>query len=166
MSTATLYLFCGKMASGKSTLADQMARQMAAQKVLTLISEDKLLSELYPGEVIDVPSYARFSGRVKLAMRPILVDLLRNGVSVVLDFPANTVRQRIWLNELAEESGAQVEFHFLDSSEASCKARLKERFMEEPGRQATDTDAMFDAITRYFEPPSSDEGLEIIAHAE
>lgn len=44
---ATLHLVCGKIAAGKSTLTSELAR---AQNTV-LISEDKWLSTLYPGEI-------------------------------------------------------------------------------------------------------------------
>ncbi len=128
------------------------------------LSEDALLDTLYPDQVVDVPSYVQFSGKVKLAIAPILVDLLGSGTSIVLDFPANTVDQRKWLKDIAVQAGAHSEFHYLNSSDAICKAQLKERAVKEPERHATDTVDMFDAITRYFESPSNDEGFEIINH--
>ena len=160
MSTGTLYIFCGKMASGKSTLARQIAEQSAS----TLISEDALLAALYPGEIHDVASYVHFSGKLKAAMQPVLIDLLRNGTSVVLDFPANTVKQRAWMNNLLKQTDAHHELHYLNCSDDSCKARLKIRAQQEPERHATDTAEMFDAMTRYFEPPSDDEGFDIYQH--
>lgn len=160
MLKGTLYIFCGKMASGKSTLA----KQISEKNSLMLISEDVLLGTLYPDEITDVSSYVRFSGRLKLAMRPLLIDLLRCGTSVVLDFPANTVEQRKWMKQVVLQAIAQYEFHYLDCPHSVCKAQLKERAVKEPERHATDTAEMFDAITRYFEPPSTDEGFEIISH--
>lgn len=160
MSKGTLYIFCGKMASGKSTLA----KQISEQNSVVLISEDVLLGTLYPDEIVDVSSYVQFSGKVKSALRPILVDLLRNGVSVVLDFPANTVNQRRWIKDILVQADAHHEFHYLNSSHAICKAQLRERAIKEPERHATDTAEMFDAITIYFEPPASDEGFEIVCH--
>jgi predicted kinase len=148
------------MASGKSTLA----KQISEQKFLTLISEDVLLSALYPAQIIDVPTYVAFSGKLKLAIKPILVDLLRNGTSVVLDFPANTVNQRKWMKEIIAQADAYCEFHYLNCSDAICKSQLKIRAIKEPERHATDTVEMFDAITKYFEPPTADEGFEILHH--
>lgn len=160
MSKGTIYIFCGKMASGKSTLATQIAQQNS----LTLISEDALLGTLYQDQIVDVPTYVQFSGKVKLAIKPILVDLLRNGTSIVLDFPANTVDQRKWIKAIVVQADAHVEFHYLNCSDAICKAQLRKRIINEPERYATDTVDMFNAITKYFEPPSIDEGFEIINH--
>jgi len=148
------------MASGKSTLA----KQISVKHSLVLISEDELLGALYPEKITDVSTYVQYSHRLKSAMRPLLIDLLRTGVSVVLDFPANTVSQREWIKEIYIEAEAEYEFHYLASSHALCKAQLKERTVKEPDRHATDTEEMFDAVTKHFEPPASDEGFEIISH--
>ncbi len=39
-------------------------------------------------DITDVSSYVKLSQRLKSAMRPLLLELLQGGVSVVLDFPA------------------------------------------------------------------------------
>ena len=43
----TLHLLCGKIASGKSTLAKTLATEHAA----IVLSEDHWLATLYPGEI-------------------------------------------------------------------------------------------------------------------
>ena len=160
MSKGTIYVLCGKMASGKSTLAIQISKNKSS----TLISEDALLGALYPDQVVDVSSYVQFSGKVKTAIRPIVIDLLRGGTSIVLDFPANTVDQRKWIKDIIVQAEANCEFHYLNCSDEMCKAQLKKRAINEPERHATDTVDMFDAINRYFEPPTNDEGFEILNH--
>ena len=82
----------------------------------------------------------------------LVIDVLSTGTSVVLDFPANTVKQRAFLVQLAEKANAAHELHYLDVSDAECKKQLLKRASENPDRAATDTLDMFDAISRYFEP--------------
>ena len=60
-------------------------------------------------------------------MAPHIVDILRQGLSVVLDFPANTVRQRAWMRSLIEQTGMPHELHHLDMPDAICKQRLRQR---------------------------------------
>lgn len=156
----TLYLLCGKMAAGKSTLA----RELADTHDAILLSEDHLLADLYPDEVKDVASYVRCSKRLKRALGPHIVELLGRGVSVVLDFPGNTVRQREWMRELISVAGALHELHYLDVSDAECKSRLTRRASEQPEHQATDTVEMYDSITAHFKAPTSDEGFEVVRH--
>jgi dephospho-CoA kinase len=56
----TLHLLCGKIASGKSTLAPNIARDNNA----VLISEDYLLSCLYVGEIRIVDVLIFFNKKV------------------------------------------------------------------------------------------------------
>jgi hypothetical protein len=37
-------------------------------------------------------------------MEPHVIDILREGLSVVLDFPANTVKWRSWMRSLIDEA--------------------------------------------------------------
>lgn len=156
----TLYFFCGKMASGKSTLARSLAQHHDA----ILWSEDELLAKLYPGEVQDVASYVRCAARLKDALASHLCELLGRGLSLVLDFPANTVRQRQWMRELLDASGAPHELHVLEVADEVCLARLAERAAEQPERQATDTSAMFQAVTAHFRLPAPEEGFHLVRH--
>ena len=160
MPKGTLYIFCGKMASGKTSLATQLSQNNSS----ILISEDVLLALLYPNEITDVSSYALCAGKLKAGIRPLLVDLLCSGVSVVLDFPANTVQQRKWIKNIVVQTHALYELHYLDCPNSVCEAQLIDRAIKEPVRYATDTVEMFRAVTAYFEPPISTEGFEITVH--
>ena len=86
MSRATLHMLCGKIAAGKSTLTAELTRAPST----VVISEDFWLSRLFGAEMKDVTDYVRCSRRLREAVGPHIRDLLRIGVSVVLDFPANT----------------------------------------------------------------------------
>ena len=152
-----LYLICGKMAAGKSTLALKISKESDA----ILLSEDELLEKLYPGEVTDVSTYVKFSERVKSAMEKHIVELLLHGTSVVLDFPANTVKQRTWLLKLATQANAPHELNYIDLPDSICKTQLQKRATENPERASTDTVEMYNAINRYFEPPTAEEGLNV-----
>ena len=154
-----LHLLCGKIAAGKSTLA----QHLAAESQGLLISEDFWLSRLYPGEIKTLDDYRRCSGRLKQAMGSHVETLLRAGHSVVLDFPANTRQQRDWLRSLFEAAGTSHRLHSLDVSDAVCKSRLKQRNRE--GKHAfAPSEADFALITSYFQPPAPEEAFEIIRH--
>jgi hypothetical protein len=85
-----LHLLCGKIASGKSTLAGQLAEELGT----VLISEDRWLDGLYGDQMETLRDYVRFAGKLRAMMGPHVAGLLRAGISVVLDFPANTVETR------------------------------------------------------------------------
>lgn len=50
-----LYLMCGKMASGKSTLSKKLAEENNA----ILLSEDEILKKLYPDEIKSYQNYKK-----------------------------------------------------------------------------------------------------------
>lgn len=157
--TATLHLFCGKMGAGKSTLA----RSLSASCGAALLSEDDLLRDLYPGEVTDLGSYVTLSGRIKHALAGHICTLLRQGTSVVLDFPANTLRQRAWFRQLIDSSGAKHQLHYLNVPDATCRRQLVQRRATNGGDPLQD-EATFDLLLAHFAPPSPEEKFSVVLH--
>ncbi len=157
---AKLIFFCGKMAAGKSTLA----KDLAARERAVVLNQDELLDRLFPGEVIDVPSYLKCSSRLNSAIGPIVRSLLTLGTSVVLDFPGNTRSQRAWFRELFERAGVEHELHFIDAPDALCKRQLKERSKHLPPGTPWTSEAEFDMIMAHFLPPTEDERFNVIRH--
>lgn len=155
----TLHLVCGKIAAGKSTLTDRLGQQPGT----VVVAEDHWLARLYPGEQTSLADYARNAGRLRDAMAPHLVALLRLDLSVVLDFPANTVASRAWMRTLFEAAGVAHQLHVLDVPDAVCKARLRLRNAE-GAHPFTVTDAEFDLFSRYFVPPDPEEGFTLVVH--
>lgn len=158
--SARLLFLCGKMAAGKSTLA----RELASRHDAVLLVQDEWLEHLYPGEILSVDDYLRCSARLRAALGPHVCRLLGMGLSVVLDFPGNTVQQRAWFRELFEQAGVEHELHVIEASDALCKQQLRHRSRDLPPGTPWTTDAEFDAITAYFQPPSEDEGFAIVRH--
>lgn len=156
----TLYLVCGKIAAGKSTLA----HRLAATPSTVLINEDHWMSKLFSGELGTIDDYDRLSARLRAAMGPHVVDLLRKGVSVVLDFPGNTVEFRNWMRSLIEQSEAAHELHFLDVPDATCKQRLQKRNTDRKHPFQV-SEEEYDLFTSYFVPPRAEEGFNVIVHA-
>jgi predicted kinase len=158
-NSPTLHLVCGKIAAGKSTLCQKLADAPAT----ILLSEDAWLSGLYPGEITTLEDYARSSRRLRSVIGPHAAALLRAGLSVVLDFPANTLASRAWMRSIFEAAGAAHVLHLLELDDETCKARLRQRNAAgEHAYQASD--AQFDLFTRHFVPPGPEEGFETRAH--
>ncbi|WP_417470487.1 AAA family ATPase [Maricaulis sp.] len=160
-TSPTLHLVCGKIAAGKSTLC----HQLAAHASTVLLSEDNWLSSLYPGEISSLEDYVRCSARLRAVIGPHVADLLRAGLSVVLDFPANTLASRAWMRSIIDDAAAAHTLHWLDLDDATCKARLRERNAAgEHAYAASETE--FDLFTRYFVPPRAEEGFDVVVHGE
>lgn len=159
VTPATLHLLCGKIASGKSTLA----ARLGAEPGCVILSEDHWLAALYPDQLQSVADYIRCAAWLKTAMTPHLLALLQTGVSVVLDFPANTQAIRAWMRSLITQSAAQHQLHYLDLPDDLCKSRLRARNQSGSHAFAT-SDEQFALITRYFEPPQESEGFNLVRH--
>ncbi len=154
-----LHMFCGKIAAGKSTLAAQLSGESGA----VLISEDHLLSRLYPGEIAGIEDYRRCTARLRVAIQAHIVALPKEGVSVVLDFQANTPAARAWMRSLIDESGADHRLHYLDAGDAECKARLEVRNAAGTHDYQV-SEADFELFTSFFVPPLPEEGFTVVVH--
>ena len=156
----TLHLVCGKIAAGKSTVCARLAEAPGT----VLIDQDRWLKFLFGDEMHDVADYLRVLPKLCAAMGPHVTDLLEAGVDVVLDFPANTPRMRAWLRSLADAAGAPLVLHALDVPDEVCRERLRRRNAE-GGHEFTTTDEQFDQLAAYFQPPTPEEGLNVVAEA-
>ncbi|UZT95312.1 AAA family ATPase [Pseudomonas koreensis] len=159
MRAPTLHLMCGKIASGKSTLAQLLAEEHRA----LVLSEDQWLSRLYPEQIKSVADYLRCARQIRGVLGPLVIDVLSAGVSVVLDFPANTVADRQWLRGLADTAKVPHCLHYLAVDDDTCRARLHVRNALAEHEFAA-SDAELDLITSYFQVPEAGEGLEIVMH--
>ena len=154
-----LHMMCGKIASGKSTLAQDLARAEGA----VLISEDTWLHALYGDEMRTVADFVRCSRQLRQAIGPHVVDMLRAGVSVVLDFQANTLDSRAWMRGLFEEAGVAHRLHLLDVPDEVCLARLRARNAAGDHAFAV-TDAQFHQVSKHFVAPAVEEGFDVVTH--
>lgn len=154
-----LHMMCGKIASGKSTLAEQIRNDLGA----VLIAEDAWLHALYAEQMTSVADYVRCMGLLRSVIGPHVVSLLRAGVSVVLDFQANTLEARAWMRGLIEDAGVEHCLHVLETPDAMCLERLRSRNAtgEHPFSVSED---QFWQVTRHFVAPSSEEGFCLKVH--
>jgi predicted kinase len=153
----TLHFMCGKMAAGKSTLSRQLAEQHGA----VLICEDIWLQQLYPTEIRSFDDYIAYARRLKAAVAPHVLQLLRTGVTVVLDFPANVPAQRAWFRSLVDEAGVDHMMHFVDTPHERCIEQLQRRNRENPAGSMAMSVEQFEAISALFVPPAPEEGFTI-----
>lgn len=155
----TLHLVCGKIAAGKSTLAARLAR--ADETVL--VAEDEWLNALFADEMSAASDYVRCASKLRQAMGPHITALLNAGVSVVLDFQANTVESRAWIRGIFEATNAAHLLHVLTPPDEVCLARLHKR-NEQGDHPFSATEEQFRHFSMYFVPPSLDEGFNVVVH--
>ena len=155
----TLHLLCGKVAAGKSTLATKLAETDNT----ILIAEDEWLATLFAEELQQPKDFLRCSTKLRVAMAPHIVALLRAGTSVVLDFQANTVESRVWMRGLLDKTEADHQLHVLAPPDDVCLARLRQRNAS-GAHPFTVSDEQFRQISAYFQPPKPDEGFHLVHH--
>ena len=150
-------MFSGKMGAGKSTKSKQVSQKRNA----VLISEDEWLSKLYPNQITSFDDYIHYSSLLKPLVKSHVLDILKTGTSVVMDFPANTVNQRKWFKELISEANAPNELIYINVSNDICLKQIEKRRIEIPERAIYDTESMFIEVTKYFQEPDQSEGFNI-----
>jgi predicted kinase len=75
-TSGKLIFLCGKMASGKSTLA----RELANREDAVLLVQDELLDALFPGEITNIAAFVERYTRLKNALAQHICDLLSKGI--------------------------------------------------------------------------------------
>lgn len=155
MEKGILTFFCGKMGAGKTTKSLEIFQERNA----VLLSEDEWLSSLYPNSINTVADYIEYSGRLKPQMKKLAQSILVSGSNVVMDFPANTIQQRKWFASIFSEIQAPHELIYIDQPNEICLKQIAKRRSEQPQRAATDTEEMFELVTKHFVEPLPDEGF-------
>lgn len=156
-----LHMIAGKIASGKSTLA----AELSARKGTVRISEDAWLDALFADQMTTPKDYVRCTARLRAAVGPHVGDLLRAGVSVVLDFAANTPEVRLWMRGIVDDTGAAYRMHVLQADDALCLDRLRARNAS-GAHPFSVTEEQFHLFTQLYVPPQPDEGFDLVFHPQ
>jgi predicted kinase len=159
MTAPTLHMLCGKIASGKSTVAATLSTQPGTVR----ICEDDWLAALYGEEMTDLADFVRCSARLRATMGPHVAALLRAGVSVVLDFQANTVEARAWMRGILDETQAAHRIHVMTTPDETCLARLRARNAA-GAHPFAPTEEQFHRMSAHYTAPTEAEGFDIVLH--
>jgi len=155
-----LHILCGKAGAGKSTLALSLA---AAHNAI-LIAEDIWLTRLYADRMKTFDDYRTYSQRARTVVGPLVIDLLRAGQNVVMDYPANTKASRDWFRTLYQSAGAAHVLHYMDTPDPTCLKRIEKRNVERPEGSYHLTRDDFAYVSSFFEAPHADEGFSVEIH--
>ena len=154
----TLTFFCGKMGAGKTT----KSKIISLEKNAVLLSEDDWLEAHYPNQINTFDDFMKYSTLIKPFVKSHVQQLLNIGTTVVMDFPANTKKQREWFKQIYNEVKCDHELVFLDLSNEQCLAQITKRREEQPHRAQFDNEDVFNHVTQYFEAPSVSENFNIV----
>ena len=141
-------LTCGLPGAGKTRLA----RQLAADRSAVLLTKDEWLWAL-GSTPWDTPTREKVEGELwRLAQ-----DILRLGLSVVLDFGLWARIERDEMRSAARDLGVGVELHYLDVPSDELWRRIEARNSEPPWDGHPIGRADLDAWLRMFEAPGGAE---------
>lgn len=140
-----------------------LAAELGTLDATVVISEDDWLSALYSEEMSSISDYVRCTSKLRKIIEPHVASLLNAGISVVLDFQANTIEARNWMRGILTQTNAAHKLHVLDVSDEICIARMLTRNASGDHPFAP-TKEQFLQLSKHFVAPSADEGFDIVRH--
>ena len=149
-SPTRLVLICGLPASGKSTLARQLARKIPAIR----LNKDEWTTRLGADVWDDV-----FRVRLEQQLWALSQELLARGQSVILEWGHWARVERDEKRLGARAVGVGVELHYLDVPLEELIERAERRNASGEWTAAPMTRAHFEAWATIFQPPDEDEFL-------
>jgi predicted kinase len=156
---ATVHLICGSTGSGKSTYAEKLSQGINAV-VFTL---DDWMAELFWPDSTGKPDLLWALERVRRCeqqMWKICREITAKKIDVILDSGFSKKEHRKKFRELAESTGIELQLHYLISPVETRRDRVRRRNLERPETFSFEvTDALFEWMESYFEPPDSEELL-------
>ena len=147
-SEVRLLLTCGLPGAGKTRTALQLAEDRGALR----LTQDEWLIAL-GSNPWDTPTREK----VDLQLWRLTQDVLRLGVSVVVDFGLWARSERDEMRSAARDLGVGVELHYLDVPPEELWRRIQARNAEQPWSSYPIGRADFDEWVRLFQAPDAAE---------
>lgn len=152
-----MHFICGSTGAGKTTYAVALAQRAKAVR----FSIDEWMAGLFIAEQ-PVPATLEWmldrTARCEAQMWSVADQLVARGIDVVFDIGLSRRDHRNRFRARASQTVASVKMHYLDVPRDVRRARVHVRNAQRTGTYAFDvSDAMFDWMEQYFEPPSDDE---------
>jgi predicted kinase len=148
VSNARLILTCGLPGAGKTTLA----RQLAAERRAVRLTSDEWLWAL-GSTPWDAPTQAKMEHE----LTHLAQEILRLGLSVVLDFGLWARHERDELRSVARGLGVGIELHYLDVAVDELWRRIDARNAQPPWDSQPIRRADLDGWLPLFQAPDAAE---------
>lgn len=154
---AKVYLFCGKICSGKS----YYAKKMTEEKQAVILSCDELMLSVLPQDLGE--DYSIYSEKSKNYLHARTVDIVRAGCNVILDWGFWYKKERADISKFYEEHGIEYEWHYIDISEEKRRENIQKRNAEvikEENQAYYVDEGLFEKCNTLFEVPDETENME------
>jgi predicted kinase len=143
-----LMLTCGLPGAGKTTLAARLAAERGAVRLTKDEWQRALGSSPWDREIGE---------RIELQLWRLAQDILRGGVSVVLDFGLWARSERDEMRRRARDLGVGVELHYLEVRTDELWRRIDARNAASPWDAEPISREALDGWVAIFEAPDADE---------
>lgn len=151
---AKVILICGKICSGKSTYAEQLRVQNNA----VLLSTDEITLALFGQHCGD--KHDDYVERTQNYLFNKSLELIAVGINVILDWGFWLKEERDYAREFYNSRNIEYEFHYIDISDETWKARLKKRnnaIIDGETNAYYIDDNLAEKFAAIFEVPNEDE---------
>ena len=146
---ATIYLICGKICSGKTYCAGQLA----AEKNALILSCDELSRIIDRNVSIDSEKYDLIAKELQSYLLRRAADISNHGVNVILDWGFWTRQDRAAASVFFSEKGCKTEWHYLDISEERLKQNIEKRNSQLTGSDYFVDEGLLEKCLSRFEVP-------------
>ncbi len=151
---AKVYLICGKICSGKSTYAEQLRVKNNA----VLLSTDEITLALFGQHCGD--KHDDYVERTQNYLFNKSLELLEVGINVILDWGFWLKEERDYARAFYNSRNIECEFHYINISDETWKARLHKRNSEVLAETTSAyyvDDNLAEKFGVMFEEPNEDE---------
>ncbi len=143
-------LTCGKVCSGKSTLA----KKLKAERNAVILSCDELMLSLFDEQLGEKHNETVRKSEEYLLKKS--VEILECGIDVILDWGFWTKSERQQVREFYHSHGFDIEWHFLNISDEQQKRNILKRNSERDENTYFISEEMAEKFNSIFENPEND----------
>lgn len=148
---ALVHLFCGKICSGKSTLAKELAKDHS----FVVLNCDEIMT-LFPPLIGD-ETYARVSENVKRFLYQKTLEIVQADVDVILDWGFWYKAERRAAEDYFTHRGIPVRWYYLDVSDETWEENIARRNKNLSSSDYLVDEGLKNKCLALFEPPDEKE---------
>ena len=148
---AAVFLICGKICSGKSTLAQKLAKESSA----VILSCDEIMT-LFPQPEGD-EAYAAVSEKVKACLLNKAAQIASCGANVILDWGFWRRKERAEISAFFAENQIPFTWYYLDIPDSAWRENIARRNARPGPSDYFVDEGLLQKCIRRFETPGEEE---------